>query len=200
MYKLILEYCVFLISIANKFPENNVVGFDKNHYFQKIMFDFDNKQFLLFSVVTGLISLSFLTFSMVLLNCITHQLKKNLFCFFFSQICVHISVWFQPSFLVKCNDSIHFFNTSPWFETLLNFFFKDILLYHACLLHAFQLFQFSFIQAKRLNHFEGCINFQHIQHQLKKISFITFMIIAFHEIFIKLRDIFNRFKVIYRQL
>ena len=43
MYKLILEYCVFLISIANKFPENNVVGFDKNHYFQKIMFDFDNK-------------------------------------------------------------------------------------------------------------------------------------------------------------
>ena len=50
--------------------------------------------------------------------------KKNFFkiiLFFFSQICVHINIWFQPSILIKFNHSMTFFNTNPWFNSCFKF-------------------------------------------------------------------------------
>ena len=81
---------------------------------------------------------------------------------------------------------------------VLNFFcLKHILLYHPSLL---QVFQFSLFQVKRLNYCEGFIIFSILNTNFKKISLITFSIIAFYEIFHKSRSIFNLFKAIYRQI
>ena len=58
-------------------------------------------------------------------------------------------------------------------------------------------FQSSSFKAKMVNHYEVHVAFQDIEHQLQEISFITLFIIVFHEILIKLRDIFDPLKVIY---
>ena len=51
----------------------------------------------------------------------------------------------------------------------------------------FMLFQFSFFQVKMVNHYEVYIIFQDIEHQLRES--ITFFIIVFYEIFLKLRSV-----------
>ena len=61
-------------------------------------------------------------------------------------------------------------------------------------------FQFLFFQAKRVNHCESYVDFQDVEHNFKETSFITFIILGFHEIFSKFGNIVNPFKAIYRQL
>ena len=58
-------------------------------------------------------------------------------------------------------------------------------------LEAFRFFQFSFFQVKMVSHCEIHLIFQDIEFQIQEMSFITFEITAFYEIFIKLRGIFD---------
>ena len=58
-----------------------------------------------------------------------------------------------------------------------------ILFYHSGWMKFFELFQFSFIQAKRVNYCEGwCIFFRILNINFKKISFITILIVVFYKI------------------
>ena len=45
---------------------------------------------------------------------------------------------------------------------------SHILFYHVSWLQIFQLFQFSFSQVQMVNHCEGHVIFQHIEHQLQE--------------------------------
>ena len=75
---------------------------------------------------------------------------------------------------------------------------KNIPFYHASWIQILQYFQYSFFQEKKLNHSEGQVIFQIDGHHLQKISFISFFIVAFCKIFIKLRCSSNPFETIYR--
>ena len=58
------------------------------------------------------------------------------------------------------------------------------------LVTGFTAFQLSFFQVKMINHCEVHVILQDIKHQLQEISFMTFFMIAFYDILIKL-SIFN---------
>ena len=83
---------------------------------------------------------------------------------------------------------------------ILNFFcVQHFFIYRRSLLQVLQIFKFSFFQEKRVNHSESYLNFQNFQFQFqfnfKKISFITFIIVAFYEISIKFKRFFNPLKI-----
>ena len=61
-------------------------------------------------------------------------------------------------------------------------------------------FQFSFFQAKIVNHCKDHATFQDIKPQLEENFFIIFFIIVFFKILIKLRRIFNQLGTIYKKL
>ena len=76
---------------------------------------------------------------------------------------------------------------------ILNFQFEQHILFHrASLLQTFHFFNVHSFKAKKVNHFEDYVNFWDMEHQFKKISFITFFIITFYQNFIKLRNIFRQ--------
>ena len=95
-----------------------------------------------------------------------------------------------------------FLKTNPWFNACFKFLIYTTYSVLSCKLAAsFSTFSiFILLRKKDKNHCEGYLNVLIIEHQLKKISFITFITIAFYEILIKVRNIFNPFKVIYIQL
>ena len=67
------------------------------------------------------------------------------------------------------------------------------LFYHASWLQVFQLFQFSFLLVKMVNHYEVNSILLDIQNHFKKISFITIFIIAFHIYYIPIFKIWRFF-------
>ena len=61
----------------------------------------------------------------------------------------------------------------------------------------FSIFSTLFFMVRIVNHYEVYVIFQYIEHQLQEKSFVIFFIIAFYEIFIKLRGTFYPLKIIY---
>ena len=57
---------------------------------------------------------------------------------------------------------------------VLNFLCVQHILYQAGLPQVFQLFQFLFFQIKRVNHCEGYVNFQDVEHQLQENTLYHF--------------------------
>ena len=63
---------------------------------------------------------------------------------------------------------------------VLNFLCKKYIhFYHASLQQAFQLFQSSFFQVKRINHCEGHVIFKDIEHQLEENILYHFLHYSF---------------------
>ena len=125
------------------------------------------------------------------------SLSKSFYVFFLKFVIISIYV-FNQAFGLNLIILCIFLNTNPWFNACFKFLlFKTYSSYHPSLL---QVFQFSFFQVKRLNYCEGFIIFRILNTNFKKISLITFIIVAFYEIFHTSRNIFNLFKAIYRQL
>ena len=77
-----------------------------------------------FCVATSLISLCFLTFSIVLLKTELFISFKKSFSKLIFQLCIHINIQFQPRFLIKFNHSMYSFNTSTQFKVCFNFLIK----------------------------------------------------------------------------
>ena len=62
-----------------------------------------------------------------------------------------------------------FVGTNPWYNTSLKFLMCIIYIFsHANGLQFPKVFQFSFFEAKRINHCEGHLTFQDIEYQIQE--------------------------------
>ena len=86
--------------------------------------------------------------------------------------------------------------TNSWFAPC----FKFIMRITSSVLSPFRFFQFSFFEIKVVNHYKVNVIFQDFEENTKKISFITFFVIDFYEVFINLRSIIDPLKTFYRKL
>ena len=122
-------------------------------------------------------------------------LLKLSFKFAFLLSSMFISMYgFRQAFRLNLMTLWNFFKTNLWFNASFKFLMWITYSFLSCkLATSFSLFQFSFFQAKRVNHCEGYVIFHDIELHLQEKSFITF-----YEALTKFTKIFNALKTIYR--
>ena len=103
---------------------------------------------------------------------------------------------YSQVFLLNLITSWTLLKTNSWFAP----WFKFIMRITSSVLSSFRFFQFSFFEIKVVNHYKVNVIFQDFEEYTKKISFITFFVIDFYEVFINLRSIIDPLKIFYRKL
>ena len=138
-----------------------------------VWFCSEGKWFLLPSVVTSLMSLWFLTFSIAFQKLHYSPTWKKIFlkiifCILFASVLIS-TYDFSQAFWLNLTTLWAFSIVICYLMLALNFLYVwRILFYHASWLKVFQILQFSLFQVKMINHCKGHIIIWDIEHQLQE--------------------------------